>query len=182
MEERYPLAIPPAPEEKSKIYRLRAVATTKSFMEYLEAIRKIAERGDWGYYFTAVEFCRRMAYPVPDWVGEKLDKARCDYQYGKVVTLDEAFGAKRPKHYRQAKNQEDSGISLGVYIRCRQMQEEGVKIGAKKDGGLFYVVGKEFGMSAGKVSKIYYKHHEYMSESPVGIADSSLTKRRKKEK
>lgn len=117
--------------------------------------RMFEDHGEFIAFLWCLEFCGVNGYPLPAWVTKRVIEAVRLYGSHTAETLDEAFGAKRPKYYRKGVAQEGATKGYRVYRRCCELQNQGVKIGAR-DNALFEIVAKEFHMSASKVRDFYY--------------------------
>ena len=160
------------PTKEPRKIREKEIAKTRELVDLLKTFQWMAERGvernRWVNIFLALESCHPLGFPVPEWAIKGLIEAAQWYRNGKVLHMEEAFGAKRPKNYRQAKVLELSEMSLDIYARCRQLQDAGVKIAAPEyGGGLFKTVGKEYGMSSSKVRDYYYMY-DRLIKSKIG--------------
>lgn len=155
------------PERKGEEWSLTAALTfTWEIMEWLEDLRLATETPkEWVEkeldreddraitLLRAVRICGEVGFPLPEWAHRRMRKAYIDYERHEAATLDEAFNARRPRHYRQeTEKREASTIPMEVYERCRELLREG-----GKTPDIFRIAGKEFHLSTTQASIYYYK-------------------------
>ena len=132
--------------------RRRALHHTRDIISKMEEYRVMADRGHFEYFLRALEVCGATGFPLPSWVSERIGKARIAYSRHMVATVDEAFGADTPPHYKDEKYWDRYCRSVEISNRCLALQKTGLKIGVE----LFETVAEEFGVSASTVRDHYY--------------------------
>lgn len=129
-----------------------SVFNTQEHITQMEAYRKRVEGGDFAAFFRALGVCGFDGFPIPQWIQDRSEKAFSDYSRHKVVTTDDALGAKRPRYYRQDKARRDaSNIPWDIFSLCRELLLSG---GVTPD--IFDTVAQAYGLSKTIVSNYYY--------------------------
>lgn len=132
-------------DEGLRIARLNAAS--------VERHRQGVEDGDGEALLAAIySIATSGGAGFPIWLARVTRQAIDKYREHDAATLDEAFGVKRPSHYRQAKARELKSTAKAAIADIVALQ----MLGLPTDGNLFEAVGTLYGAGKTKVSEWYY--------------------------
>lgn len=122
--------------------------------DQIESKRLAIDDGDGDALLSALMDVVLSGAPFPEWLSFKVAAAIRRYSFHEVLTLDEAFGVKRPGGYRRGSTQQRWNNSWVVVHDILQLHRAGVPI----DDALFEAVGARHGIGKTTASKWFYLH------------------------
>jgi hypothetical protein len=152
--------------------RKRALHYTRDILSRMEECQYMAERGHFSFFLGALELCGKTGFPLPLWVSERIGKASVAYRRHLVATVDEAFGAETPPHYKDEKHWERFCASVDIYNRCLELERKGTKKrGEGFEDDLFNIVAEEWqkkikGIGRSTIRSYYYAHKNIVNPPP----------------
>ena len=120
----------------------------------VEWCRKQHAGGNPTALLIAVDACLRSGSKVPLWAAQEFCDRIDEWFRFQARTLDEAFGAERPRGKHFDKRRKRERLRPRIVLRVLQLNRQDEPIG----GGLFERVGRELGVSASYVSDVYYEN------------------------
>jgi hypothetical protein len=141
----------PSDQVKHKLTR------TRDLLHELQFESQRIEKGDGIALLAAMERGVSMNFPFPKFLRDRLHDATLSYVTHSAATLDEAFKVRRPRYYHRGRAHKAATLAVTIHQECKDLMERGVKIGEKKTGGVFAIVGKKYHMSASTVRDYYYE-------------------------
>jgi hypothetical protein len=113
--------------------------------EFLETARDLYDKGDTISLFRAVYYCGSEGIPMPEWVWREIGEGVGDYIVCNSQTLDDAFGAKRPKDMRFDKLKKRTQIMQPVMWSLKEFYDKGYprSDSTYAEVGEIYDIGKE---------------------------------------
>jgi HD-like signal output (HDOD) protein len=118
----------------------------------IEERRKQFEAGqDWAL-LDAVDFCARAGMAMPTWLANAFCERYMAYHLFKAKTLDQAFGAKRPKHTQIGALAKREWLKPRVVYEVLRLRKDNVPFGEE----LFERVGEKLGIGKTLANEIYY--------------------------
>ena len=93
----------------------------------------------------------REIIPEIDGLADAVNNAWWDYEFANAATMDEAFGYRRPQHWRQGAEKFRRNNIGAIRREVEQLNEQGLSI---EDA--FAAVGDKYSKSSGLIKKLYY--------------------------